>query len=351
MGRGSMINHDKPLSTVDLMDKMDQMDKEKNSTSNQKSSKILSMESMNALYGKLYKAPYYEVGFHDNGEFRRRIVKKSIELCRWVTRLKDKYPLFILSHGYNNARDARLLNTETFITNKIFLDFDGEDLEKVKDEVDHFLISFQRRYGGRLYLQFSGGKGYHVYILLPETMELSLNELQVLLKHIKLSFNLQYLDDSVISNPLRLARAPCSYHENGNYVEPLVLDPEPSPGLNMLVKGVRKKAMEDELYKKNMQLVKEEARKNESKNGNDEIKNWNVVDKIVQKYFETGKHVHGTKHIVCCPFHSDSHPSAFYDDKVFHCSACAITVGSYRLLTEYMGKSKGESLDVIKGFQ
>lgn len=306
-------------------------------------------KAMVKLYQTLYKAPYYEVGFHDKQHFRRRIVKKNSELLSWVLRLRDKYPLFVLSHGHQNPKDARLLNPDTFITNKLFLDFDGEDLTMVKDEVDRFIHDFETIFKGRLYLQFSGGKGYHVYILLPETLTLSVNEIGLLLKHIKVRFSLEYLDESVIKNPLRLARAPFSYHENGNAVKPMVHDPMPSQGLEPLIKTIQAKAKEIELYKKNQQYVKQENIKNN--NLKSEITNWNVVDKVFQAFYETGRHVSGTKHIVCCPFHSDTHPSAFYDDKVFHCSTCGITVGSYRLLTELMGKDKGEALDVIKGFQ
>jgi hypothetical protein len=307
------------------------------------------MKSMEDLYQKLYKAPYYEVGFHNNGEFRRRIVKRSDELVRWVCSLRDKYPLFILSHGHATAKDARELSTDKFLTNKLFLDFDGDNLTLVLDEVTRFVTEFQNRFGGRLYCHFSGGKGYHVYILLPQTMHLTVNELSALLNHIKVSFQLEYLDDSVISNPLRLARAPLSIHENGSLVKPVLWDPQPSPGLNTLINGVQMKVQEEEIFRKNaLQAKQEKMNRNKGKN---DIQNWNVVDKIIQGFFETGRHVQGTKHVVCCPFHSDSHPSAFYDDKVFHCSTCGVTVGSYRLLTELMGKGKGEALEVIKGFQ
>lgn len=337
------------LSIMDSMDLVDDMDKRKNSTSNKSLPRKVSKVSMEQLYNKLYKSPYYEVGFHNEGEFRRRLVKRSDELVKWVCSLRNKYPLFILSHGHSNPKDARGLDTERFLTHKLFLDFDGENLPIVKDEVDRFVTEFQDRFGGRLYVQFSGGKGYHVYILLKRTMHLTVNEISALLNHLKVSFKLEYLDESVISNPLRLARAPLSIHENGNQVEPLVWDPQPSHGLESLINGVRMKVKEDELFRKNALQVKQEKMK--ANKGKNDIQDWNVVDKIIQGFFETGRHVQGTKHVVCCPFHSDSHPSAFYDDKVFHCSTCGVTVGSYRLLTELMGKGKGEALDIIKGLQ
>jgi hypothetical protein len=312
------------------------------------------MDNMEEVYQTLYKAPYYEVGFENDGQFRRRLVKKNTELVKWVLRLRDKYPLYILSHGHPTPRDARELNNETFITNKIFMDFDGEDLKLVKDEVSRFITEFSLKYGGKPFVNFSGKKGYHVYLLLPETKEnikVSYNALTLLLKHLQYEFNLKYLDESVISNPLRLARAPYTYHQDtGFFVEPLSIETRPSEGLILLLKVLQKKALEEELLKRNNLLAKQKQVLKDS-SSDDKIVNWNVTDKVIQHFFETGRHVSGTKYIISCPFHADDHPSAFYDDKLFHCSACGITMGSYRLLTELMGKSKGEALDIIKSFQ
>jgi hypothetical protein len=352
-----MITHGKVLSMVDHMDKMDQMDKEKISALNKsREQKVstMSMKAMEEVYQTLYKAPYYEVGFESKGQFRRRLVKKNIELVKWVLGLRDKYPLYILSHGHPTPKDARELNNETFITNKIFMDFDGENLKLVKDEVSRFVDMFSGKYGGKPFVNFSGKKGYHVYLFLPEheeNIKVSSNTITLLLKHLQHEFNLEYLDESVVNGPLRLARAPYTYHQDtGFFVEPLNIETSPSQGLIPLLKVLNKKALEEEVFKKNNLLAKQKQAMASSSN-EDKIENWNVTDKIIQSFYETGKHVSGTKHIVCCPFHADDHPSAFYDDKVFHCSACSVTVGSYRLLTELMGKSKAEALGIIKGFQ
>ena len=104
-------------------------------------------------------------------------------------------------------------------------------------------------------------------------------------------------------------------------------------------------------YAENNWKVLPKGTKSDAYNFIDEI-NWKVMDKVFPELYETGKHVSGSKHIVCCPFHNDNNPSAFYDDTRFHCSSCdAKKLGVWRLLTEYAGYSDKDAMKIIKKAQ
>jgi hypothetical protein len=78
--------------------------------------------------------------------------------------------------------------------------------------------------------------------------------------------------------------------------------------------------------------------------------NWNIMDKVFSYLYGEGNN-RGDKYITLCPFHDDHHPSAFYTDTFFHCSTCEISMGVYKMLTEYSGYNKAQAMEIINKFQ
>jgi hypothetical protein len=101
---------------------------------------------------------------------------------------------------------------------KLFFDFDSQDLEIAWKEACYFADTLRKSYGIEPLVCFSGRKGYHVYAFLQENAKFATVEKakkfyntaqRLILKGLKL----ETLDMQVIGDIKRVARVPYSIHE------------------------------------------------------------------------------------------------------------------------------------------
>ena len=108
---------------------------------------------------------------------------------------------------------------------KIFIDLDGSDLDAVKQDTTK-LVDHLRSFGEPLVV-FSGKKGFHVYLWLPQIIE-DTELYRWIVKVLKLDrLSLKYLDTKVLE-PARIARVPYTLHQDTKQlVQPLDTDLKP----------------------------------------------------------------------------------------------------------------------------
>jgi len=116
---------------------------------------------------------------------------------------------------------------------KLFFDFDcKEDTSRAWKEAGAFAENLIEYYGVLPFVTFSGGKGYHVYVFLKNTVafpthrvELVKQVYELLQRKILKGFKFETLDQSVIGDLKRLARVPYSVHEKtGKLCHPIALN-------------------------------------------------------------------------------------------------------------------------------
>lgn len=101
---------------------------------------------------------------------------------------------------------------------KLFFDFDSEDLTLARKEASQFADTLRKSYGVEPLLCFSGRKGFHVYIFLQEhvkfeTVEKAKRFYDTAQRLILKGLKLETLDMNVIGDIKRVARVPYSIHE------------------------------------------------------------------------------------------------------------------------------------------
>jgi hypothetical protein len=101
---------------------------------------------------------------------------------------------------------------------KLFFDFDSQDLEIAWKEARYFAELLRKSYGAEPLVCFSGRKGYHVYAFLQENAKFATVEKakkfyntaqRLILKGLKL----ETLDMQVVGDIKRISRVPYSIHE------------------------------------------------------------------------------------------------------------------------------------------
>ena len=116
---------------------------------------------------------------------------------------------------------------------KLFFDFDSpDDTSKAWKETEAFAEKLIEYYRVLPFITFSGGKGYHVYIFLKNTVAFPAHRTELvkqiyglLQRKILKGFNFETLDQSVIGDLKRLARVPYSIHEKtGKLCHPISLN-------------------------------------------------------------------------------------------------------------------------------
>jgi hypothetical protein len=101
---------------------------------------------------------------------------------------------------------------------KLFFDFDSQDLELTWKETSQFAETLRKSYGAEPLSCFSGRKGYHVYVFLREnakfpTVEEAKKFYSTAQRMILKGLKLETLDKQVIGDIKRVARVPYSIHE------------------------------------------------------------------------------------------------------------------------------------------
>jgi len=116
---------------------------------------------------------------------------------------------------------------------KLFFDFDSkEDTSKAWKEAEAFAENLIEYYGVLPFITFSGGKGYHVYVFLKNTVafpnhraDLVKKVYERLQRKLLKGLNFETLDQNVIGDLKRLARVPYSVHEKtGKLCHPIALN-------------------------------------------------------------------------------------------------------------------------------
>lgn len=186
----------------------------------------------------------------------RWLVSEPSELIKLAS--ESISPLY-MSVNYYSARDtvSRL--------DKLFFDFDSQDLSLAWKEVVDFSDNMNRFYGLKPLIAFSGRKGYHSYLFFqhPFGWDLSQRHLKAIYSELQamLLYGLEYetLDHAVIGDIKRLARVPFSRHEkSGELCQPLDMSRSPvllQPGFKQ---AFREHGIGMDLIKKALNRVNDE---------------------------------------------------------------------------------------------
>jgi len=168
------------------------------------------------------------------GDPQRFFADRYEDLLDFVEKCKvEKKPCYMSVQPYSD-RDC------VYGLEKLFFDFDSkEDTSKAWKEAETFAEKLIEYYRVLPFITFSGGKGYHVYVFLKNTVafpnhraELVKKVYELLQRKLLKGFKFETLDQSVIGDLKRLARVPYSMHEKtGKRCYPITLshqffDPE-----------------------------------------------------------------------------------------------------------------------------
>jgi len=173
-------------------------------------------------------------GFHAGREvltgtaphFSRDFIEKPEQLASYVQeRDASKRPSYMSVQPFSERN-------QPFGLEKLFFDFDcEEDIIKAWKEAHKFAETLIQYYRIMPFLTFSGGKGYHVYTFLTETVsfrEWNLKRAkrvyETLQRKLLKGLEFETLDSAVLGDIKRLARVPFSRHQKtGKTCSPITL--------------------------------------------------------------------------------------------------------------------------------
>jgi len=290
-----------------------------------------------------------------------KIVQSSEEIAKTYTTYAKfkKYNHYISINTYTSKNGKRPVKTG--IITKIVIDLDDKENpdNTVKDARKIVEIFKQLEY--KVVVNKSGQKGLHIHI---KTETLPNPNIDEAIKHffqkLATKLNITTLDQKVISDQTaRIIRLPGSNHpKTGNPCIPVDINSADKIEemieipINQLEITSGNGTIERSILQEIQQATKyiSKPHKSEAYNLIDKPINWNIMDRIFPELYETGDNKRN-KWIVRCPFHNDNNPSAFYTDSMFHCSACNISFGVWKMLTEHSGFSNNDALKLIKKHQ
>ena len=161
------------------------------------------------------------------GDPQRFFTDRYEDLISFVEKCKaEKKPCYMSVQPYFK-RD------QVYGLEKLFFDFDSpDDTSKAWKETEAFAEKLIEYYRVLPFITFSGGKGYHVYVFLKNTVAFPIHRAEFIKKVYELlqhkllkGFNFETLDQSVIGDLKRLARVPFSIHEKtGKLCHPIALN-------------------------------------------------------------------------------------------------------------------------------
>jgi len=321
--------------------------------------------SRDALYQLLYPQSFYELIRYNprSKRFNRHILARSFKDIKTHADMCNErgFDSYISSYGWDIHPDTHKRGTKDMIVDKIWFDFDTDEPEKLEDvlvEVEKFSRNVEDYFKCKNYIQFSGAKGYHIWVPMANPMRVPQETIIATAEWMIDKWNPEYVCEGTLRNPMRPQRLPYTKNtKSGKECKPISNIYAKSTNINTIVQRMQYE-QQDELNRK---LIRSEANKivaerlakfQETVNtgASVAITNWDVMDKVFEKVYSPGERK-GDKYIVNCPFHDDNNASAFYTDKLFHCSACGISVGSYNFLVKHVGMQKGRALRLIKESQ
>lgn len=282
----------------------------------------------------------------------------------------DLYLIAFPQQGYyKGLKTAKIpyVYKEQSICDRVVFDIDNEDdLEQSWTEAKALYQYAVNEYGGDPLIIFTGKKGFQCYIYFEPLL---INWSAVKMYQDKIADALvPSADRNVHGDASRLLRMPYSQHQStGRWSIPVTIDMTLDEIIDESLgnrphypyikspqnrRGITPPLTYDYHLHKIQQKIEREKRRAMKPNydGPSDIQNWNVMDKVFPMFFESGQ-LSGDRYIVKCPFHNDNHPSAYYSERTFYCSSCEINVGTYDFLMKYVGKSKEETLQIIRSVQ
>lgn len=300
------------------------------------------IQLLNFLYKPEYK---YEVGYKKDGHFSRNKMLDGDKIPSFIFDFKadDKYIL-----SYPSTENTLRKN---LMFDKIWLDFDTdnpEELPLVKEEVFKFARQLNKDFLALPYIQFSGSKGYHMYIYFMEPIVTEKIYIQKIQRFLEEKYNLKYVCQSCITGPIRLQRLPYTKNtKSGLYCLPLNIDIRTSIRMNKL-HDVAVKMVDTEIKKREFEW---ERRRTSYKNTDTSVFNvspqiiWeeiygHLIVKQSSKYFYSD-----------CPWHtSNSGDSVMVGEKVAFCHKCG-KKSSYHILLDYYGGDIAKTMEHLKKYQ
>lgn len=279
-----------------------------------------------------------------------------------IAELKDPYNHYIsvnsytLNEVYKSVKSGEISKLVIDLDDKNNPDatiVDARKLVELFNEMDYDVIPIK-----------TGQKGIHLHLKLRTLKHPQIDKaIKSLFTKISNQLNITTMDMAVMADQTaRVTRLPGSYHTStGNTCVPIdiysaetiedmdhldITDLTFNTGNNTLEKAIRKYSQSFKPYKVPKPKLKSKAYGLITPDKFD----WFIMDKIFPDLYEHGQQ-NGDKYTVSCPFHDDKHPSAFYTDRVFHCSTCDISMGVWNLLTEHAGYDRGDAMRLIKKYQ
>ena len=315
------------------------------------------------FYDTLYFGSSYRYCIIDMGGKTKinKVVQSSQEIYNtYTTYAKFKTYNHYISVNTYTPKDGNW-PVKTGIITKIVIDLDDKENPDKTVEDARKIVQIFNRLDYKVIVNKSGQKGLHIHI---KTETLKNPNIDKAIKHffekLATKLNITTLDQKVISDQTaRIIRLPQSYHpKTGNPCRPVDINSADKIEemieipLNQLELTSGNGSIERSILQQIQQPLKYNSKphKSEAYNLIDKPINWNVMDCVFPDLYETGNYK-GNKWIVRCPFHNDNNPSAFYNDSLFHCSACNISVGVWKMLTEHSEYSKKDAMNLIKKHQ
>lgn len=249
---------------------------------------------------------------------------------------------------------------KTGIITKIVVDLDNKENPDKTVEDARKIVQLFNQLNYKVIVNKSGRKGLHIHIK-TKTLQNSKIDLAIkdFFQKLATKLNITTLDQKVIADQTaRIIRLPGSYHpKTGNPCKPVdifssdKIEEMIEIPLNQLELTSGNGSIERSILQQIKQAPKYNSKPHKSEAYNlIETIDWNIMDRVFSDLYETGDN-RGNRYIVKCPFHDDNNPSAFYTDSLFHCSACNISIGVWKMLTEHSGYDPKDAMNIIKKHQ
>jgi hypothetical protein len=300
---------------------------------------------MHELYKKLYGQKFYEFGFFnpDHHFFKRNILVDSLdELIKNVTLCNKKgWDAYISSYGFDS--DPLDKTWDDVVVDKIWFDFDTdfpEELPEVKESVYNFNDKLEKYYKCKNYIQFSGSKGYHLYMYLEDPVYVSQEVIKETMKWLLQKFKPDFVCESILRNPVRMQRLPYTKNtKSGKVCTPLETDIVPTSKLVPIINNrVRYVEQQLKLRELNQEL---RAANMEIKRKQHGGKYLDFKDIPAQYVFEDlyGYELVGKDNRAWCPIHGGSRkgtPPVKVDSKGVYCFHCG-GLNAFGIALHYYG--------------
>lgn len=149
------------------------------------------------------------------GDPRQQIIKSIFSIYKFIFDAQGKTPAYFSHNSFKPFRG----NPEFVYYNLTFLDFDSKEKPENAQYDAIKVIEWANSYNIPNYVLFSGGKGFHVYLVwkpyyMPMTME-NKDKLRAFFSYLKVELNLRTLD-SHVAEFRRLSRIPYSNYVSGS---------------------------------------------------------------------------------------------------------------------------------------